>query len=84
VPERHARLIEMLAFLERRLDEELVIADDIGDDLLLAFARGTTHTLRQLRRDVDERPWAHGEIERYLVRAVRVQRDHLEFRAGWS
>ncbi len=78
-----ATLHELGDFVARRIDDELRRADESGDRAALSRARASRDLLTTMRRDLDERPWAHREIGNYLLRAARIRSDHPEFRFWW-
>jgi hypothetical protein len=79
-----AVLLELSAFLERRLDEELLITDDIGDEAAHSFAKTSRRLVSEMRRDIDQRPWARDEVGNCLFRAARAYRTHVEYQTWWG
>lgn len=84
VPDHRVALVELCSFVERRLAEEVMIADDVGDDAAHSFAQTSRKLAAEMRREIDERPWAREEIGNYLLRAARQYLAHLDFRPWWG
>lgn len=77
-------LLEVSGFVERRLEEEICLAEDSGDNAACSFALVSRRLVADMRRDIDARPWALGEIGNYLLRTARLYRPHPEFRPWWA
>jgi len=84
VSEQRTTLHELGTFVEQRISEDVRAAEYTGDDRAVDYARRRLALHAQFQRDIDERPWAHGEVGNYLHRAARLYRDHPEFREWWS
>ena len=81
--EPHDDLWDLYEFLIRRLDEQIRIAEETGDEAARASAQGSRRILTGMGRDLVDRPWGRPEVSRFLLRAASRYRRHPEFRQAW-
>jgi hypothetical protein len=84
VTDQIATLRELGTFVVHRIDEDARAAEQTGDDRARSYAQWRRDLFTQLRRDVDERPWAHAEVGNFLRREAQLYRDHPDFREWWG
>ncbi len=77
-------LQELHAFVLARLEERIRIAEGAEDTPGVAFALASREFLLLLGHDILTRPWAHAELERFLLRSARRYRRHPDFHTRWA
>jgi hypothetical protein len=77
-------LRELGDFVNARVAEDVTRAEENGDKFALSYYEGSRVLFAQVRRDVEERPWAHDEVGNFLLRSARLYRRHPHFRVWWS
>ncbi|MFC6288198.1 hypothetical protein ACFP3Q_14070 [Nocardioides sp. GCM10027113] len=77
-------LQELSEFVTARVADDVRRAEEAGDKAALSWYEGTRVVVDQVRRDVEERPFARDEVGRYLMRSARLYRDHPDFRLWWD
>jgi hypothetical protein len=77
-------LRELGSFVEQRINEDIRVAEGVGYDRAISYAQWRRDLHAQLRRDIDERPWAKEEVGNFLRREAALYRDHPDYREWWG
>jgi len=77
-------LRELASFVQQRINEDVRTAEAVGYERGLDYARRRLAMHAEFQADIDERPWARGEVGNYLHREARLYRDHPDFREWWG
>jgi hypothetical protein len=70
-------------FVAQRISDDVRAAEELGDDQAVAYAHWRRDLHASIQRDIDERPWARAEVERFLHSSARLYRDHPDYREWW-
>lgn len=82
--DRNAAAFEICDFIMRRLEERVTRAEQTGDNHARSFAKTSREIVKQMRLDLVERPWAHYEVENFLLRTAKQYRAHPEYQSWWG
>lgn len=82
--DRDEVLRELHRFVLARLDDRIKLAEDADDELGRTFAVTSRRIVVQLGQDFSGRPWAHDEVENFLLRSARRYRRHPDFSPRWD
>jgi hypothetical protein len=70
-------------FVAHRISDDVSAAETLGNDQAVAYAHWRRDFYAAILRDIDQRPWARAEVEKFLQSAARLYRDHADYREWW-